>query len=712
VKSESKAIRLQAPTALLVLAAFLAPLLGGQLPLEAGTLQGGLAGAILSIFGGGDVAMLSHLVVATLVLVAFILVMLGRRVVQVPNNTLGAGLLVFFGLLAFSPLLSGFKVVSIATAVEWLTYGFAFYAVVGTVGRRVGPRALLGAIFAGCVVLAALGLREYGQNKVIDPTWRIFPWWNNPNALAVMLLVGFFLGGGLTVISDRPLSLICGLGTVLVGLAIVLTQSKGALLVLMAGTPVLAIAHLFGAQPKHRPRTFGVWAAIALTLVVAVFGLLFSQRPAATTGGTASPLGRVANAGSTGEQSSGFRRLLWRTSLELVKENPAGYGLGTFRYVSARPGLNTQTVYAHNAYLQLAVEGSFVLPVLLILAVCFWLWLALKGISTVPPPNRILQASVIVAVGAVLTHSLIDSDLYYYGVGMSVFMLLGVGLLLSADSVAPEFLFPALRRMGAALAVVVLGSFAYFAYTEMLRSEARGALARRDAPAALAAVETLHSVAPVDGEAWYLTAQVSPTLDKQIEAAKNAVENAPSTRNLRLLARLLLDNGDVAGATLMYNRALRSDPNSLTTLSQLAELYRKSGNESAYRSTLDRLLKVEDTTYFKIRSLPELVPTETYEARLQLAELTNDQAEKRRLLTGAVAGFKAYLSSTVPTVLRMAKGDPPLPYGGETVQIATEKMQRAAEAAHRLGVLDLAAGDKAGAEEAGKAEAAFLGGIK
>jgi tetratricopeptide (TPR) repeat protein len=201
-------------------------------------------------------------------------------------------------------------------------------------------------------------------------------------------------------------------------------------------------------------------------------------------------------------------------------------------------------------------------------------------------------------------------------------------------------------------------------------------------------------------------------LDKQIEAAKNAVENAPSTRNLRLLARLLLDNGDVAGATLMYNRALRSDPNSLTTLSQLAELYRKSGNESAYRSTLDRLLKVEDTTYFKIRSLPELVPTETYEARLQLAELTNDQAEKRRLLTGAVAGFKAYLSSTVPTVLRMAKGDPPLPYGGETVQIATEKMQRAAEAAHRLGVLDLAAGDKAGAEEAGKAEAAFLGGIK
>src|SRR5204862_536544 len=70
-------------------------------------------------------------------------------------------------------------------------------------------------------------------------------------------------------------------------------------------------------------------------------------------GQSTTPATPVATASADqNEQSSGFRFLLWKGAAKLIKSNPIGYGIGTYRYESARPGYTTETQLAHNTFLQ------------------------------------------------------------------------------------------------------------------------------------------------------------------------------------------------------------------------------------------------------------------------------------------------------------------------------------------------------------------------
>lgn len=700
--------RFDLPQILLLLAAFLLPIMGGQVVLEAGSLPNGLSASLGTLFGGPDAPTLSHALLALLAGGAFAVLMVTRRVVQVPNNTLGVALVIFCGGVALSTILSAFKSFSMPLGIEWVTYAIAFFAVVGSIGRRKGPVALVACLVAGCTVVALMGFMEYGDWKAIDPTWRIFPLWNNPNALAVMLLIGFVLSLGLVLTQERMGALLAGLSSVLIGVAILLTQSKGVVLLVPFGVLGVVISALMRVPRVPVKRTLG--SLIAVLAFIGLFAFAIQKQAAAATSGAS--FSHLATASSTSEQSAGFRTMLWKTSLALIKADPAGSGVGTFRYVSGKPGIATPTVLAHNAYLQLATEGSVLLPAVLLVVVLLWLRLLFRGLATLPVDTRVLLGSVATAVLVVLGHSLIDSDLYYFGVGLAVFMLMGLGLLLSTDSVAPEFLFPAIRRLGGGIACLTLVMLLYFGYTESLRSEARGAMQAGNRDAALSALDTLHSIAPTDGEAWFMTAQTSSDVESALEPAKKAVRFAPSARNLRFLARLELQSNQLPAALGSVQRALTLDPKGLNNLSLLAEVKQKLGDTDGYRTALEDLVAVEKTPYFQVRSLPELVPTETYEARVSLVELTNDTAKRRALLKEAVEGFKQYQKSTLPNVLRMAKAEPPTSYGGEDLPKAQKKMAIAADAAQRLATLDRAAGDAAGAAEAEADAAGFLGAVK
>lgn len=696
-------LRLDTPLALLVFTMFLAPIIGGQVSNDASMAEG----LFDAIFGGTAAPLLTHAFLFLPITIALGL-LFRRQVVQVPNAGVATSLCLFFGMLSATVLLSAFRLTSLATAAQWLAYAVAFIVAVGAAGRQTGPLAIVTAIFAGSVVMSMRGLLEYGAVKAEDPTWRIFAGWINPNATAGMLLVGFFAGlVTLALAKDRLVALLSGVGMALVGLALALTQSKGALAVLVIVLALFGVLILTLPRGEAKKQTF-VRTAGAIGAIVLLVGLVqFSAKPPAS--GAAGGISRIVQSQATSEQSAGFRLLLWKGALDLIKRNPAGgYGIGAYSFESSRSGRNTQTVYAHQSFLQLAVEGSFLLPAILLLSGALWIRLVFRGWSKLPLDRRILQAGIFSAVSAVVGHSLVDSDLYYFGIGLSFFVLLGLGLLLSGDAVAPEFAPKPARWVGTAGAAFIAFVLLYVGYVEYGRSEARALLAQRDLQGAAQKLASVRGIAPFDGEAWYLTARSSTNPNDLLQAAEKAAEFKPTPRIYRFLAQVYDAQGRPADAMVQLRFALMRDPNNLAALAMLANLQAKAGNEAERVKTLQRLIKVEDTEYFKIRSVPELVFTQTYEARAQLAEKLKGQ-EKIAMLQPAIDGYLEYVARTVPSIKRQTMGNPNGDFSGETVEGAKTKLQFAAEAASVLAADYRALGDVERAKAAEDAVGVFTG---
>jgi len=700
--------KIELPLLLLAIAAFLAPLIGGQISVDAVSMTPGGSNILLALIGQPEAPTLSHGILSLLCSGALMIMLWQRKIMQVPNNTVSTLFLILFGVLCASVGYSDFKSASIPAALEWLTYGFAFYAVVASVGRQKGPVTIMAAIFAGCIVLALLGIREYGNMKAIDPTWRIFPQWVGPNALAAILVIGLFLGIGLSITADRMLTLVSGIGCVAIGTALFLTQSKGGLLALAFSSAVLVILLLIWLPKKNWGKSLGTMSAILV--VVGLLAVAISFKPGTPAGpqGTGSPLGRIANASTSADQSMGFRKLLWESAVKLIKRSPIGSGINTFQYESSRPGLVTQTRLAHETYLQLVVEASPIALFALLGGVGMWGYLVSKGARQLAPGQNILRASIVAAICAVLFHGLIDSDFSYYGVGLTVFMLFGVGLLLSTDAVAPEFMPTALRRGSMAGIGLVSLLLIYLGVVESSRAEVRGLLGSGRLNEAQASLESLRSMASWDADVFGLSALSTRSLPERLAYAKRAVELAPSTHNYRTLARIQADAGQPNEARDSLKRTIQIDPNNMAAMTLLTDIELKEGLDDEAKKTLNSLIEIEQTQYFKVRSLPELVATDTYHARVRLAQLDSDPKHQIDLLQPAIDGYKEYADKTIPNVIRYAK-DPSggMDYGGESVAKAKDKITEAQVAAKQLADLYRTTGAAKLAEEASAAVELF-----
>ena len=676
--------KIDLPLILLAIAGFLAPLLGGKVAVDTLPLERGSSFLTAGLQGASETPTLSHAILAALCAAALVFMLLQRKIMQVPNNAVGGLLAVLLGLVVMSIGISSFRSVSIPAGMEWVSYGICFYAVVAAGGRQKGPMILLGSIFAGCVVLAILGIQEYGGNKATDPTWRIFPQWMGPNAMAAILVVGFFLGLALAINEKRSTSIVIALGCLAIGLALFLTQSKGSLLAWLIGLVVFAVMLVLWLPKKEISRAAGLAAGTVGAVLLLAVALTMQPKTIPGSGATISPGSRILNAGAEADQSVGFRKLLWQSAVRLIEHNPLGSGIGTFQYESTKPGLTTQTHFAHQTYLQLAVEASVLAPMLLIVALVLWTRLIFRGGSRLQSSQNVLRASVFASILALGIHSFIDSDLSYYGIGLITFMLLGAGLLLSSDAVAPEFL-PAGFRRGAAGGVALMAALLlYLGYVEGARATARGSVDAHVFDEASAGLASLRSLAPWDSEVWYLSAQVSQEPNQRLEYAQKAVDLGPSGRNLRLLARTESELGKASDAMGAMERAAEVDPNNLQTLTLLSQIQTLLGKDDDAKKTLHRLIEVENTSYFKIKSLPELVATDTYEARIKLAAAEKDPKAKIELLQPAVDGFKQYLALTIPNVIRFAKISDTLTYGGESVRVAKQKLADGESAAKVL----------------------------
>ncbi|MBI3722081.1 MAG: O-antigen ligase family protein, partial [Fimbriimonas ginsengisoli] len=387
----------------LVLVALLAPILGGQVSTDSGAIHPGFGFLLAAVGSGPEAPTLTHALLGLVLAIAALGALLGRRVIQMPSTKLLAPALILFGLIPLSVASSSFKGVSAAAAAEWSLYLVAMLTVVALAGRRVGPTALCGTIFAACIWIARRGILEYIDTK--DPTWRIFAGWT-PNSLAGMLLIGLFVGLGLALVVRRPWSLLFLVGLVPIFYALLLTQSKGAVIAGIAGLGVLGA--LFAVSRARAPALPWVGRLVIAGLLMITMGTLFaggaappSQPMAASSQpGAANVLNRFTQAGATQDQSAGFRRLLWQSSARLIVANPSGWGIGTFRGESARPGLTTQTQLAHSNLWQLGVEASPFAPVSLLALLAVWLEVCLRSGAALQPAQNRLRFAIVAAVAA------------------------------------------------------------------------------------------------------------------------------------------------------------------------------------------------------------------------------------------------------------------------------------------------------------------------
>lgn len=794
---------------LLVLAAFLAPIIGGQLNTEATALAPGLLTLVRSIFSGVDETFsyffrayqplpaietptLSHAVIGLLVGAAFVSILVKRKVFQVPLLRVSIPLLCLMGWLILSLTFTQFFSLTLIVVCEWLIFTIAFFAVVAAAGRRRGTFVLIASIVAGCTIVAIKGLCEYGAERSVDPTWRVFSTWANPTSLAGMLGIGIMLALGLAIYIKGVNSAIpwtCGLA---MACCTMVTDSRGGIYSMLVGLICLAGFAVFWSVNKQESVTNLL--KIGLVLILAILFGRWAHPVAGMghTGATAQSKSTYMLVGQTtpppavsasapSDQSAGFRLLLWKGAWQLMKGNPVGYGFGTYRYESARSGLTTETQLTHNSYFQIGVEAGFLGLLFFLAFLALWLYEMVRGcylplsplsflrtggamvalfcileiltrfahvevfpsttfkivavagvglvwlyvevsrkMANLANKQNILRACIIAAVICCLADNLFESDLYCFGIGLTAFILMGLGLIQATDGIAPEFIPPLPRIAGVTGSVIVALLLLHGGIAETLR--ARGRYERDtglalggyspEAQSHLAEANRLASLAvnlgPFDGENWRLKGTVDPAMFDSAKDFKEAAQLNPNVRNLRAYGISLMGEGDPGDAIAYFNDALELDPNNLLTLSNLLQAYVKNESQDKAIETAKRTVAVEDTDYFKIRSLPELIPVETYDAHAYLAAVSQNPAERAAELEKAVAGYKLYLQHTVPLIMQMAQTDPNAVYGGESVRSAITKMRQGAKYAAALAQTYQSMSRPADAARAQQEEKAFL----
>lgn len=237
-----------------------------------------------------------------------------------------------------------------------------------------------------------------------------------------LLSLGTALG---TVRRNPSLALLLGGASGLMGIALVLSHSRGGVIATSAGVIILIV---LSRHRESRNRRWIVAGSIAVALFLAVFA------PA----GLSQRLSTFAALGEDG--SVRFRIDLWSDSARLLADSPVvGTGLGT--YASVIPGYRTgrdetRAEFAESDWIQLACETGL-LGVSLTIA--FLVAVGRLGLGAIRNEssnrNRGMLLGALAASGALLIHGLYDFNLHIPSNALLFAVLLGL-LASGADSAA------------------------------------------------------------------------------------------------------------------------------------------------------------------------------------------------------------------------------------------------------------------------------------
>lgn len=231
-----------------------------------------------------------------------------------------------------------------------------------------------------------------------------------PPLLAVAVLPGGAPEGALAMWKRRRL--LYGLALLPVALALVLSFSRGALLL---GIPAALVAMGWWAGGRYRQ------AALVLVLVGALALVPLLRMP------------RFASMLDLQQGSAFFRLELWRSSLTLIREHPwFGVGPGNFlgayrtRYVLPSAWQEFNLEHPHNVYLDHWTRlGLLGLLAGLALQVTFWRTMRKHLQSAICNP-RFLALGFTGTMAVVLAHGLVDNTVFFPDLALTFFLMLGI----------------------------------------------------------------------------------------------------------------------------------------------------------------------------------------------------------------------------------------------------------------------------------------------
>lgn len=321
--------------------------------------------------------------------------------------------------------------------------------------------------------------------------------------------------------------------------------SRGAVLALFAG---LACGLATGMR-----RAFRVVAAV---LIFFLFLLAFFQRPANYL------------ASKTGAAGLTSRVTVWRGAALAWKQRLIlGWGLGGFEraYKLHRPPMETDvgryektTAFAHNEYLQIAVETGL-LGLMAWLAFVFVL--LKRGVSSVRrDPSRWDISAVLACAVSFLAHAMIDFNLHLPLLGY-LFAFFCAVLAQGPDAQEQECPgnVPRWIRFGLAAALSAWMMVSSYALGTLWLGQKQTARAVQLNPLSRELLEKLISL---------------PDTDENVSAVRAALPwHQKEDRPFAYLARYYFRRGQMEDSALAYLRAIENNPKSPFYMTELADLY-------------------------------------------------------------------------------------------------------------------------------------------
>ncbi|MEI7986523.1 MAG: O-antigen ligase family protein, partial [Armatimonadota bacterium] len=321
------------------LGAFLLPLMGGHLSIESGSLRANDS-VLVGILTGDQAPFLTHFLLSLLFFIPICANLFAKKITHVVNLRISFWLALLGACIGVSIMVSGFPAVTIGVVLEWAMMSLAFFAVTLCCGRKQSSIPIVSFI-GGSTMAAISGIAEYGAMKAYDPGYRISAMQIGPNQAGALFATGTILCLAMAFRFDRIARFPLVLGANMQSFALVLTQSKGAIVCLPIGVVVL----IGGLLILKSAKPVAIIGGIVLPLIITGTLAVAMQNSAKTTAG-GQAMTRVVSSGAEATQSQEFRKLLWSSAIDLAKERPYGWGMGTFWYESTRPGKITQTTLA------------------------------------------------------------------------------------------------------------------------------------------------------------------------------------------------------------------------------------------------------------------------------------------------------------------------------------------------------------------------------
>lgn len=341
------------------------------------------------------------------------------------SSPVAASTFVLGAVLVLATLASVAPSLSLPTLAAWFLSLLGLHLVVDACGNHDSAdqedlQTVVVLLLLAAVLVSAVGILQFAMGIETPKAWidvetapdittRVFSVFDNPTMLAQYLTM--ILPLALFFVLQRPArrALIGGfIAFVAAGAALVFTFSRG-------GWVSGVIALLWYGTLRNR------WLIAVLLLLVFLAPLVLPP----------TVMGRVESIGSLEESSNRYRVTIWKSSLDMLRDNwLTGIGLGTGAFSAVYPRYviaGTRALHGHNLYLQLGIELG--IPGLLVFA-WFILLLYKQTLTGIGRPGFAagFAAAAISGMIGQLAHAMVDHIWYSPKLMMFTFLMMGLAL--------------------------------------------------------------------------------------------------------------------------------------------------------------------------------------------------------------------------------------------------------------------------------------------